>query len=221
MIKRLILGFAAVTFMSLVSPLIAQTNETTFRSTGSGLWTSSENWKYNASGIWLAPSDNAVPGDNRNTRVDVIIDGGHSLRIPDGEVVHVNSLFVQEGELFVEGTLLVGYPGQDDETADVSPSVNEREFNSALVLEQNYPNPVMTGSESTFRFYLDKEYSAVKLVLFDMLGAEIQTLYNASGPSVGWHTASVRVRDLPSGNYPVFLEVPGMPVERRLMTVVR
>src|SRR5688500_6600582 len=137
MIKRLILGFAAVTFMSLVSPLIAQTNETTFRSTGSGLWTSSENWKYNASGIWLAPSANAVPGDKRNTKVDVIIDGGHSLRIPDGEVMHVNSLFVQEGELFVEGTLLVGYPGQEDETADVSPSGGQ-EFHSSLVLEQNF-----------------------------------------------------------------------------------
>ena len=221
MIKRLILGFAAVTFMSLVSPLIAQTYETTFRSSGSGLWTSSENWKVNASGIWLAPSDNAVPGDEKNRRVHVIIDGGNSLRIPDGEVMRVNSLFVQEGELFVEGTLLVGYDG--DATADVRPSGNDREFHSSLVLEQNMPNPVASnyGSVTTFRFYLDKEYAAARLVLFDMLGTEIQTLYDASSPSAGWHSARINVSDLPSGNYPVFLQVPGMPMERRLMTVVR
>lgn len=218
MIKRLILGFAAVTFMSLVSPLIAQTNETTFRSSGSGLWTSSENWKVNASGIWLAPTDNAFPGDARNRKVHVIIDGGTRLRVPAGETVHVSSVFVQEGELMVEGTLLVGY----EEQADVTPSPRDREFISGLVLEQNYPNPVTYGSpNSTFRFYIDKEYAGARLVLYDMLGIEIQTLYEASGPTVGWHSATVTVRDLPSGSYPVFLQVPGMPMERRLMTVVR
>jgi hypothetical protein len=219
MIKRLILGFAAVTFMSLVSPLIAQTNETTFRSSGSGLWTSSETWKYEASGIWLAPSDHAFPGDHQNRKVNVIIDGGTTVKVPEGETVYVNSLFVQEGALLVEGTLMVG--DYDNQTADVSPSGNGREFSSSLVLEQNKPNPVVLGQESTFRFYLDREYAGVKLVLFDMLGSEIQTLYDASSPTVGWHTARVSVRDLPSGNYPVILEVPGMPIERRLMTVVR
>jgi hypothetical protein len=219
MIKRLILGFAAVTVMSLVSPLIAQTNETTFRSSGSGLWTSSENWQYDASGIWLAPSGNDYPGDNHNRRVNVIIDGG-TVTVPEGQIVYVNSLFVREGSLLVEGTLLVGdYDGEF--TADVTPPGNGREFRSALVLEQNVPNPVIVGSESTFRFYLDKEYAGVRLVLFDMLGAEIQTLYSASSPTVGWHSARMMVRDLPSGNYPVILEVPGMPIERRLMTVVR
>ncbi len=220
MIKRLILGFAAVTFMSLVSPLIAQTNETTFRTSGSGLWTSSENWKVNASGIWLAPTHNAFPGDAKNRKVHVIIDGGSSIRIPAGETMHVSSLFVDEGDLFVEGTLLVGY-GENDQTADVSPSGNDREFNSGLVLEQNYPNPVTYGAKSTFRFYLDNEYAGARLVLYDMLGSEIQTLFEASSPTVGWHNVTVTLNDMPSGTYPVFLQVPGMPLERRLMTVVR
>jgi hypothetical protein len=89
------------------------------------------------------------------------------------------------------------------------------------MLEQNYPNPVTYGSNSTFRFYIDKEYGGVRLVLYDMLGSEIQTLFEASGPTRGWHSVQVTVRDLPSGSYPVFLQVPGMPMERRLMTVVR
>jgi hypothetical protein len=220
--KRLILGFAAATVLSLVSPLLAQTHETTFRSTGSGLWTTSENWKYDASGIWLAPSDNTTfPGKDQFRKVHVVIDEGSSIRIPDGEVMHVSSLFVKEGELVVEGTLLVGYPGE--EVADVSTPSEGREFHSSLVLEQNVPNPVGSGAstESTFRFYLDKDYAAVSLVLFDMMGKEIQALYEASSPSIGWHSVRMNVRNLPSGNYPVFLQVPGMPAERRLMTVVR
>lgn len=219
--KRLILGFAAAALASLVSPLFAQTNETTFRSVASGLWTASENWKYESSGVWLDPSESIYPGDARHRNVSVVIDGGSTLHIGDGEVVKVNSIHVRDGELFVEGTLFVG--DFSAESADVGePSGNGRPA-SSLSLEQNVPNPVspFAGTQTTFRFYLDREYAGVRLTLYDMLGAEIQTLFEASNPEIGWHSAELNVRNLPSGNYPVILLVPGMPAQRRLMTVVR
>ena len=75
---------------------------------------------------------------------------------------------------------------------------------SILGLERNYPNPF--NPQTTIRFSLAKA-TAVKLVVYDVLGRQVRVLVDGSREA-GLHEVTFEASDLPSGTYLVRLETP-------------
>lgn len=67
---------------------------------------------------------------------------------------------------------------------------------ASFTLEQNYPNPFNPSTEVRFQL---PAASMVRLVVFDMLGREMETLINGHRPA-GTHSVTYRA-NLPSGTY--------------------
>ena len=88
-----------------------------------------------------------------------------------------------------------------------------------IILDQNVPNPV-TGSETTFRFYLPKE-EFVTLRIFDINGNEIATVVNSVRYSQGWTEVPYGgVNNLVQGTYEYVLEA-NAEVRSKRMVVMR
>jgi hypothetical protein len=236
MIKTCIYIFAlSALVFGMSSNTFAQNsaNSKVFKAVSSGLWSDPKNWQaYNGS-VELPTNDGAYPGEEHNREVNVRIDDGNALVIKRGDVVHINSLAVGRGNLVVFGDLIIG------DGKDVSdPENNNNTGNSdngttlsatdpvptglGLELDQNVPNPVSLGitSQTTFKFYLDQQYSYARLHIYDELGNEYKTIYDERDPSQGWKSTTLNINNMPSGSYPVFLEVPGKVI-RRMMTVIK
>jgi hypothetical protein len=83
-------------------------------------------------------------------------------------------------------------------------------------LEQNFPNPF--NPTTALRFQLPAA-SAVRLVVYDMLGREVSVLMDEN-KQAGIHTATFNGDGLASGVYYYRLTTPGH-VETRKMALVR
>jgi CSLREA domain-containing protein len=105
-----------------------------------------------------------------------------------------------------------------DGTTHYSDAVEVRlAMTAAMVLEAPYPNPVR--GQATLKFAV-REANPVRVVLYDMLGRRVATLYDST-PSAGqMQTVQVEASTLASGQYIVRLEGAGTPRTQRL-TVVR
>jgi hypothetical protein len=220
-------NFIAIAVLALAasSPLFAQ-SQIAFRAAASGTWTASTTWEKNDNGVWLKPIAESYPGDITDQNVNVMIGNGTAVTIGRDEVVHINSLSVSDGGLLVLGTLIVGPAENDPQAAPsavtpVTPAADQTP-NSFPQLMQNVPNPLAPqfGFETTIRFYIDREYSSMKLTIYDDLAHVVQQLDNETNPTVGWHEITVRLDKIQSGTYPLVLELPNT-ILRKMITVVR
>jgi len=102
--------------------------------------------------------------------------------------------------------------------AQTSPVANEEadEVPAGFVLEQNYPNPFNPATE--IRFDLP-EATAVRLVIYDVMGREVERLVDGSLPA-GQHRVRFEARGLPSGVYVYRIEA-GAFTETKAMTLMK
>jgi hypothetical protein len=211
-----------------------------FRAVGSGKWTDSRNWQMESGGIWLQPPDGVYPGESHHRQVDVIVGDGSTITVTDGQNIQVESLTISQGRVDVNGVLVIG-PTTDDPSNAVTiiPSNGGITINSTtndappvspttptttndLQLLQNNPNPVSisTGDWTTFNFYIDRDYSLVRLSIFDEMGAELQRVYEDYHPTTGWRNIRINTRSLQSGSYPTILQADNAAL-RRSLTIIR
>ncbi|HMB90882.1 MAG TPA: T9SS type A sorting domain-containing protein, partial [Rhodothermales bacterium] len=92
----------------------------------------------------------------------------------------------------------------DTDTDPSSSNVLATAVPEVFLLEANYPNPF--NPVTTIRFGLP-ENAAVTLVVYDMLGREVQRLVDGS-VTAGMHTVTFEAVDLPSGMYVYRLNTP-------------
>ncbi|NBC17996.1 MAG: T9SS type A sorting domain-containing protein [Bacteroidetes bacterium] len=85
----------------------------------------------------------------------------------------------------------------------------------AFALAANYPNPF--NPQTTIRYALP-EASAVRLVVYDVLGRQIKTLVDGVRPA-GRHEATFEATDLPSGMYLYRLDAGSFTQTRRMLLV--
>jgi hypothetical protein len=212
-----------------------------FRAVGSGKWTDSRNWQIESGGIWLQPPDGVYPGESHHQNVDVIVSDGSTVTVTDGQNIHVGSLTIAEGRVDVKGVLVIG-PTKDnpENTVTIIPSnggigIVSTTLNDApptspsvpdpmgeLQLLQNNPNPVSmsTGDWTAFNFFIDRDYSLVRLSIFDEMGVELQRIYEDYHPAIGWKNIKINTRTLQSGSYPTILQADNA-VLRRSLTIIR
>jgi hypothetical protein len=92
----------------------------------------------------------------------------------------------------------------------------EVQMRDALTLRAPAPNP--TTGQATVTFAV-KEATDAEVVLYDMLGQQVRTLYEGT-PAAGQAKAlRVRASDLPSGTYMVQLRADGQTRTQRLIVV--
>lgn len=224
--KRILI-FLAFTAITASSSLFAQT-QIDFRSAGNGLWSDSQIWEKNESGVWLKPVEGIYPGEQHNRDVNVTVGNGSTITIGKDEVVNINSLRINGGRVVVEGTLIIGPVTNDPIAPDnisAIDSVIQTPANpltgDAPQLLQNVPNPLAPqfGYETTIKFYLDKQYSKVRVTIFDQLSHIIRNVFDEQNPASGWHTVKVRLDGIQSGTYPLVLELPNTILRRMIMVL--
>lgn len=86
----------------------------------------------------------------------------------------------------------------------------------SLRLEQNYPNPF--NPSTSIEFYVPSEGHA-SLRIYDPLGQEIATLFNANVDSPGSRRVTFDASSLPSGVYIARLEFAGVSLQRKLLLI--
>jgi hypothetical protein len=129
--------------------------------------------------------------DLSNRPVMILIDDGNDGTVDD-------TLFVSNQVTGIIGREPVGVP---------------REF----LLHQNYPNPF--NPETTIRFEVP-EFSHIEIIVYDILGREIETLV-AENYAPGIHHTTWHTRDIPSGMYLYRIYVNGSPRETKRMTLLK
>ncbi|MEI8134902.1 MAG: hypothetical protein WCH46_07455 [bacterium] len=223
--KRIFIALASMA-LAACSSLFAQTD---FRSASGGVWSDPAIWEKNEAGVWLKPDTKIFPGDSHDRDVNVTIDDGSLVTVTRDQVVHVNSLSIINGRIDVDGLLIIGPYG--DEAQDPENSGNDNPIIETPIsdfrtgtpqLLQNVPNPLAPqyGYETTIRFFLDREYSHARLVIYDQLGHAVKIVFDESNPQTGWHQIKLRLDQLQSGTFPVVLELPNATL-RRMLTVVK
>ncbi|MFN8359720.1 MAG: T9SS type A sorting domain-containing protein [Candidatus Kapaibacterium sp.] len=118
-----------------------------------------------------------------------------------------------------DGLLIVGTYGGGAFASTLTVSAEENPHEYQYSLEQNYPNPVRTGT--TIYFTLAKQTNA-RLTLMDINGKTLATLVESSLPA-GLHQASIPealISSLASGSY-YYQLTAGEQRTTRMMTVVR
>lgn len=116
-----------------------------------------------------------------------------------------------------DGRIIVGTQGNGVFAGNLAPvSVGSPRVISAVLLEQNYPNPV--GATTRVRFHLPAA-AAVELVLYNTAGQRVHTLLNRDMPA-GEHAVDIATDELAAGAYFYRLEV-GDAVQTRMMTVIK
>jgi len=101
------------------------------------------------------------------------------------------------------GTFVIPVTGVDDH------SIPEMKFQ----LFQNYPNPF--NPSTTIRFEIPKSQK-VQLILFDILGREVKTLYNDLAPA-GIITIDFKADDLASGMFINRLKTDNFSVSKKML----
>lgn len=96
-------------------------------------------------------------------------------------------------------------------TSDFETDMGEQP--TEVVLEGNYPNPF--NPQTTIRFGL-LEASEVSLVVYDLMGREVQVLVRGT-LSAGMHSATFDASSLPSGAYMYRLATPGQEMSKLMM----
>ena len=224
--KRIIIYLALAT-MAASSSLFAQ-EQTEYRSAGNGLWSDSQIWQKNESGVWLNSVEGIYPGERHNRTANVTISDGSTITVGKDEVVNINSLCINGGRVVVEGTLIIG-PVANDLTDSNNNSNNDPVIQiptnpvagDAPQLLQNVPNPLAPqfGYETTIKFYLDKQYSNARVTVFDQLAHIVRNVFDEQSPSLGWHTVKIRLDGIQSGTYPLVLELPNAILRRMIMVL--
>ena len=120
-------------------------------------------------------------------------------------VFHVRALNEHGGGLPAEVTVML--PG-------IVSSENE-ELPAEVTLSANYPNPF--NPETTIRYALPQA-GQVHLVVYDLLGHEVEILVEGSKPA-GDHTVRFGADNLPSGLYVYRLHAQGKTIVRTMMLV--
>jgi hypothetical protein len=96
-------------------------------------------------------------------------------------------------------------------TSDFETDMGEQP--TEVVLEGNYPNPF--NPQTTIRFGLP-EASEVSLVVYDLMGREVQVLVRGT-LSAGMHSATFDASNLPSGAYMYRLVTPGQEMSKLML----
>ncbi len=93
--------------------------------------------------------------------------------------------------------------------------MDEETVPTEFTLQQNYPNPF--NPSTTIRFGLPQgDY--VKLIVYDMLGREVQRILE--GPqTAGFHEVTLDAENLPSGTYLYRLETPARSLTRKFIVL--
>lgn len=97
------------------------------------------------------------------------------------------------------------------------------EYNGTVIplthkLEQNYPNPF--NPETTIKFLLSKQ-AAVSLVVFDISGREIESLYENPSANPGLFTVKLNASKYSSGVYFYSLRINGAAAETKKMVLLK
>ncbi len=88
-----------------------------------------------------------------------------------------------------------------------------------LALTENYPNPVVRGSETTLRFSVDAAPQApLTLRVFDILGRTVREQQVNVGAS-GFHSVSISTGELPAGVYTLTLRSDGLSASRNMIVI--
>ncbi|MFI5262874.1 MAG: hypothetical protein ACHQM6_00005, partial [Candidatus Kapaibacterium sp.] len=162
--------------------------------------------------------------------VDVTVNDGSSVTIGKDQVVHINSLSVLGGKVIVEGMLIIGPTSDDpsDPVADTDQTTTDPISDPIIITDnggpqllQNVPNPLAPqfGYETTIKFYIDKQYTNARLAIYDQLGHIVQSVYQESNPTEGWHTIRARLDRIQTGSYPLVLELPNSILRRMIMVI--
>jgi len=93
---------------------------------------------------------------------------------------------------------------------EFSAGVSSQALPSNISLGQNYPNPF--SKSSTIEFHVDRRTS-VELVLYDVLGRVVKTLFNGT-VDAGTYSAKCDAETLPSGEYFYKLSTPSATLTR-------
>ena len=100
---------------------------------------------------------------------------------------------------------------------DVIPTSSEDVVSAGIpenpILGQNFPNPF--SSSTTIRFAIP-EPAHTRLVVYDLLGREVETLVDALLP-MGQHTTTFEAHDLPSGIYLYRLDTSEARAVRKML----
>jgi len=104
----------------------------------------------------------------------------------------------------------------DGTTSSVGTVELEAQMNEALTLEPPAPNPV--SGQATLSFAV-KEASDAQVVLYNVLGQEVKTLYEGTPQAGEANTLTVETGDLPSGVYLLQLRAQGQSTSQRLTVV--
>lgn len=104
----------------------------------------------------------------------------------------------------------------DGTTSLTDPVTLELKMKQALSLSPPAPNP--TSGKATVTFGV-KEATEVEVVMYNVLGQEVRTLYKGTPPAEQATILTVETEDLPSGRYLMQLRADGQTQTRRLMVV--
>ena len=108
-------------------------------------------------------------------------------------------------------------PGLKTEIIDEIVSVNEvHNIPNAITLSQNYPNPF---NPTTTIHYAIKERASVEIVLYDILGREVEVLVNEE-QDAGYYKIDFNASRLASGIYFYRLQA-GSFVETKKMVLLK
>ena len=157
--------------------------------------------------------------DPFTTTNDTLQSGGR-LHLRAREAITITGDFLAEagGEFLAK---IESAPGGGGASARMGEEVVEPPFVALPRLEPNYPNPVRQWT--TFRFTIPEE-ARVTLKIYDVLGREVMTLFDADheagNVTLRWNPSNQLGRSLSSGVYLYRLKV-GNHVETRTLTVLK
>ena len=218
---RSIIFSLAILAIVFSSSLFAQ-RASEYRSTSSGIWSDYKIWENDLSGVWLVPSEGVYPGESHNRKANVVVSDGSTVTIDSNDVVQISSLAILQGEVIVNGTLIIGDAINDPDEPSFALLVKEPISSDEPQLQQNFPNPLspQSGYETTIRFYLDGDNTHARVAIYDQLSHLIILAYEEQLPIRGWHSVKVRLDGVRSGTYPVLLELPNKVIQK-MISVLR
>ncbi len=205
------------------------TGETTMREVRTikpGRWDDPDIWERWNGAAWTPLLPGQFPGCPSLKQVRVVVE--HPVVVPYGYIYQVSQVVATATQnLQVEGELIADLATDyiDSSYLRNDPSVvAERETESGLRLGGAYPNPVIAKNGLTtlvnFTIDPDKSYPWVRISLFNERGVEVRTVAEYPNIPSGRYTMKIDLSDLPSGNYHVVLDAPGVR-RSRLISLVK
>jgi len=92
-----------------------------------------------------------------------------------------------------------------------------------IVLHQNYPNPFNPSTTITFTIPINekRETSNVRLIIYDVLGREVKTLFNdykqPGTHEISWNGKNDDGNSVPSGMYVFQIKSNGAQLSRKML----